>query len=162
MKSWLQKYLFWIFISGLVIYWAYRQWPHNIAIQDIPIEQNDGQIAPLTIAKDSITIVHFYAHWCGPCMRELPEIAANQASFRQAGISIICITDDSFAFIKDIHSRTQLKIFKTPSLKDLNVFSIPMTYIYDAEGHQVKRIEGPFDWNNPTTIKEILNTKNHE
>ncbi len=156
MKSWLQKYLFWIFISGLVIYWAYRQWPHNIAIQDIPIEQNDGQIVPLTIAKDSITIVHFYAHWCGPCMRELPEIAEFQDVYQKAGISIICITDDAFDFIEDIKNRSQLKILRTPSLKDINVFSIPMTYIYNQKGEQVQRIEGPFEWSNPNTMNEIL------
>lgn len=156
MKSWLQKYLFWIFISGLVVYWAYRQWPHNIAIQDIPIEQNDGQIVPLTIAKDSITIVHFYAHWCGPCMRELPEIAELQDVYQKAGISIICITDDAFDFIEDIKNRSQLKILRTPSLKDINVFSIPMTYIYNQKGEQVQRIEGPFEWSNPNTMNEIL------
>jgi thiol-disulfide isomerase/thioredoxin len=156
MKSWLQKYLFWIFISGLVIYWAYRQWPHNIAIQDIPIEQNDGQIVPLTIAKDSITIVHFYAHWCGPCMRELPEIAEFHDVYQKAGISIICITDDAFDFIEDIKNRSQLKILRTPSLKDINVFSIPMTYIYNQKGEQVQRIEGPFEWSNPNTMNEIL------
>ena len=156
MKSWLQKYLFWIFISGLVIYWAYRQWPHNIAIQDIPIEQNDGQIVPLTISKDSITIVHFYAHWCGPCMRELPEIAEFQDVYQKAGISIICITDDAFDFIEDIKNRSQLKILRTPSLKDINVFSIPMTYIYNQKGEQVQRIEGPFEWSNPNTMNEIL------
>ena len=156
MKSWLQKYLFWIFISGLVIYWAYRQWPHNIAIQDIPIEQNDGQIVPLTIAKDSITIVHFYAHWCGPCMRELPEIAEFQDVYQKAGISIICITDDAFDFIEDIKNRSQLKILRTPSMKDINVFSIPMTYIYNQKGEQVQRIEGPFEWSNPNTMNEIL------
>lgn len=156
MKSWLQKYLFWIFISGLVVYWAYRQWPHNIAIQDIPIEQNDGQIVPLTIAKDSITIVHFYAHWCGPCMRELPEIAELQDVYQKAGISIICITDDAFDFIEDIKNRSQLKILRTPALKDINVFSIPMTYIYNQKGEQVQRIEGPFEWSNPNTMNEIL------
>jgi thiol-disulfide isomerase/thioredoxin len=156
MKNWLQKYLFWIFISGLVIYWAYRQWPHNIAIQDIPIEQNDGQIVPLTIATDSITIVHFYAHWCGPCMRELPEIAEFQDVYQKAGISIICITDDAFDFIEDIKNRSQLKILRTPSLKDINVFSIPMTYIYNQKGEQVQRIEGPFEWSNPNTMNEIL------
>lgn len=139
-----------------MVYWAYRQWPHNIAIQDIPIEQNDGQIVPLTIAKDSITIVHFYAHWCGPCMRELPEIAELQDVYQKAGISIICITDDAFDFIEDIKNRSQLKILRTPSLKDINVFSIPMTYIYNQKGEQVQRIEGPFEWSNPNTMNEIL------
>lgn len=159
MKGWLQKYLFWILVGALALYWLYRQWPHNIAIKDIIVQQPNGEIEPLNISKDSITIVHFYAHWCGPCMRELPEIAEQQRTFQQAGISIICVTDDDFDFIEDIQSRTQLKIFKTPSLKDLKVFSIPMTYIYDAKGHQVQRFEGPFEWSNPTTITEILKHK---
>lgn len=159
MKSWFQKYLFWIFICGLLIYWAYRQWPHNIAIQDIPIEQKNGQIVPLTIAQDSITIVHFYAHWCGPCMRELPEIAEFQDDYRKAGISIVCITDDETNFIDDIKNRTHLNIIRTPSLKDIHVFSIPMTYIYNHKGEQLDRIEGPFEWSNPSKLEEILKNK---
>ena len=156
MKNWIQKYGFWILISGVAIFWIYRQWPHSIAIQDIQTEQRDGQIVPLTIAADSITIVHFYAHWCGPCMRELPEIAHVRKAYQSAGVSIICITDDNFSFIDDIKSRTALNIIRTPSLKDLKVFSIPMTYIYNRKGEQVQRIEGPFEWSNPNTLKEIL------
>lgn len=159
MKGWLQKYLFWVLLGVLAMYWFYRQWPHSIAVNEIMVQQNNGSIASLNISKDSITIVHFYAHWCGPCMRELPEIAEQKKAFQQAGISIICVTDDDLAFIDDISSRTQLKIFKTPSLKDLKVFSIPMTYIYDAKGNQVKRIEGPFEWSNPSSIEEILKHK---
>jgi thiol-disulfide isomerase/thioredoxin len=113
----------------------------------------------LTIAKDSITIVHFYAHWCGPCMRELPEIAEFQDIYQKAGISIICVTDDAFEFVEDFKNRSQLKILRTPSLKDINVFSIPMTYIYNQKGEQVQRIEGPFEWSNPNTLTEILKYK---
>jgi thiol-disulfide isomerase/thioredoxin len=156
MKNWIQKYGFWILVSGVAIFWIYRQWPHSIAIQDIQTEQRDGQIVPLTIAEDSITIVHFYAHWCGPCMRELPEIAQVSKAYQSAGVSIICITDDDFSFIDDIKSRTALNIKRTPSLKDLKVFSIPMTYIYNHKGEQVQRIEGPFEWSDPNTLKEIL------
>lgn len=156
MKNWIQKYGFWILVSGVAIFWIYRQWPHSIAIQDIKTQQRDGQIVPLTIAADSITIVHFYAHWCGPCMRELPEIAQVKKAYQSAGVSIICITDDDFSFIDDIKSRTALNIKRTPSLKDLKVFSIPMTYIYNHKGEQVQRIEGPFEWSDPNTLKEIL------
>ncbi len=159
MKNWIQKYGFWILISGVAIFWIYRQWPHNIAIQDIQTEQRDGQIVPLTIAADSITIVHFYAHWCGPCMRELPEIAQLKKAYQSAGVSIICVTDDDFSFIDDIKSRTALNVIRTPSLKDLKVFNIPMTYIYNHKGEQVQRIEGPFEWSDPNTLKEILKYK---
>jgi hypothetical protein len=64
MKGWLQKYLFWMLLGVLALYWLYRQWPHSIAVQDIIVQQPNGEIAPLNISKDSITIVHFYAHWC--------------------------------------------------------------------------------------------------
>ena len=77
-------------------------------------------------------------------------------AYQSAGVSIICITDDDFSFIDDIKSRTALNIIRTPSLKDLKVFSIPMTYIYNRKGEQVQRIEGPFEWSDPNTLKEIL------
>lgn len=156
MKAFTQKYGFWILVVGFAVYWVYRQWPHNIAIKEIVIEDKNGQLSSLSINSDSVTVIHFFAHWCGPCMRELPEIAEYRKQLNERGIAIICITDDDFSFIADLRNRTHLSIFKTPSLKDLNVFSIPMTYIYNRKGDQVERIEGPLEWSNQSTFEQFL------
>ncbi|MEN9334570.1 MAG: hypothetical protein RLY35_1750 [Bacteroidota bacterium] len=162
MKNWIQKYGFWLLIASAALFWIYRQWPHSIAIEDIQLQEPSGQITPLMISEDSITIIHFYAHWCGPCMRELPEIAQVRKTYQSAGVSIICVTDDDFSFIDDLKSRTGLKIFKTSSLKDLKVFSIPMTYIYNRKGQQTQRTKGSLEWLDPNTLKQILKDNNHE
>jgi len=46
MKIWIQKYGFWLLMAGIAIFWLYRQWPHNIAIEDIQLEDPSGQIKP--------------------------------------------------------------------------------------------------------------------
>ena len=92
-------------------------------------------------------------------MKELPEWAAHLKELRDAGFQVILITDDSQEIIQRLTDNYTLPIERTTSLNDLNVFSIPMNYIYNSKGQQVQRIEGPLDWKNPELISELRKLK---
>jgi thiol-disulfide isomerase/thioredoxin len=154
----LKKYGFWILLIGVGLYWAYRKWPHEIQIHEIQIVKNN-QTVPLTIQGDSALIVHYFASWCGPCMKELPEWKNHLKELRAAGFQVVCITDDSPEIIQRIQDNIAIPIAQTESLNALHVFSIPMTYIYNAKGEQVQRMEGPLDWSNTELIQELSKLK---
>lgn len=153
-----KKYGFWIFLIGVGLYWGYRKWPHKIQIQEIQILKNN-QPQPLTLQGDSALIVHYFASWCGPCMKELPEWKNHLQVLRNAGFQVVCITDDKPEIIRRIQDNIALPIERTESLNALHVFSIPMTYIYNTNGEQVQRIEGPLDWSNTELIQELSKLK---
>lgn len=156
--AFIKKYGFWFFLIALAVYWGYRKWPHEISISEIQIER-DGQMVPVTLKGDSALVVHYFASWCGPCMKELPEWGAHLKELTSARFKVVCITDDSPEIVERLRANYVLPIERTESLNALNVFSIPMTYIYNAKGIQVKRIEGPLDWSNPELIVELNKLK---
>lgn len=160
--AFLKAYGFWILISlGIMIY-AYTRWPHQIQIDQITIYQGDqSTLTKLNFPQDSTTIVHFYAHWCGPCMKELPELIVKKKELNAKGCRLVCITDDNENTFQQFEKKFGIKLYRTPSLKALNVFSIPMTYFYDRQGKITSRVEGMCEWNDEW-INNKLKEMNHE
>jgi thiol-disulfide isomerase/thioredoxin len=160
--AWLQRYGFWMaLLVGISIY-VYTQWPHQIAMNDIVIYDKTYQkTLPLKTETDSTTIVHFYAHWCGPCMKELPDLMAIKKTLNQNGCRLVLITDDPLTIKMQFEQKFKTPIEGTPSLKSLNVFSIPMTYFYDRQGNIISREEGMCAWD-VDFIDNKLKQMNHE
>ena len=160
--TWTKKYAFWILLSiGLAIF-TYTRWPHTIEKQDILVYNPPREeLIPLPFYADSTTIVHFYAHWCGPCMKELPELIEYKKMLQERGCRLVLITDDKPIFVENFILRFQIPIYATASLKSLNVFSIPLTYFYDRQGKITSREEGMCPWNE-NFIASKIKEMNHE
>ncbi len=154
----IKKYGFWIFITVLAVYLGYRKWPHQIEIKEIQIIQGN-ELRPITVEGDSALIVHYFTSWCGPCMKELPEWGEHKHELNLAGFKVVCITDDSPEIVERLRATHMMDIERTESLNALNVFSIPTTYIYNKEGRQVQRTEGPLNWSNPLLVEELKKFK---
>ena len=158
----IKKYGFWLLLFLGIGFYVYTQWPHQIALNDIVVYDKTNEVTtPLQWHNDSTTIVHFYAHWCGPCMKELPDLITQKKSLNEKGCRLVLITDDPIPIRMQFEQRFKIPINGTPSLKSLNVFSIPMTYFYDRQGNIISREEGMCDWNN-AFIEQQLKKMNHE
>ncbi|MDN3492229.1 TlpA disulfide reductase family protein [Winogradskyella bathintestinalis] len=109
----------------------------------------DDQMIALEDLKGKVTIIDFWAAWCGPCRRENPNVVKVYNEFHKDGLEIIGISLDGTrgqkdpkkawldAVEKDKLTWTQLsylKYFNDPVAKLYNIQSIPATYILDKEG----------------------------
>ncbi len=138
-----------------VLYHRYKI-AHDIKLSGIIVTKN-GEQAPLEKFVELPAIVHFYAAWCGPCMREMPEIISF-ADKNKEKFNVAFVTDDN----NDIIANTTLRFntnserfYRTESLKENNIYSIPVTYFINAKGEIAHRILGECDWQNPTFEKEV-------
>ncbi len=120
--------------------------------QVIRFEVSQGEWKDLNDYKGKPLLVHFYATWCGPCMKELPHLTSKIDEFRALGLEVICLTDDSWTEIERASEWLPglTPLFKLEgNLRSEGIFSIPQTFFLNAEGKQLHAIRGASNWDDP-------------
>ena len=114
-------------------------------LPDFTMNDIDGQPVKLReeIAKHRITLIDFWASWCGPCRAEMPHVVALYDECKAKGFNVIGISldDDKDKWTSAVKSLGM----KWLQLSDLNgwhnqiavamgVRSIPHTVVVDKNG----------------------------
>lgn len=95
-------------------------------------------------------IANFWATWCKPCRKEIPELNAVQAKWRSKGVEVVGISVESDASARVKQGARELKIqypvyIAAPEfLRESGIEgAIPITIVYDQGGREVFRHAGP-------------------
>lgn len=103
----------------------------------------EGKTISLKESLGKVTIIDFWASWCGPCRAENPNVVALYNEFHPQGLNIIGVSLDKDATKwKDAIAKdglvwphvSNLKFWEDPIAKQYNVQSIPATFILDEKG----------------------------
>jgi thiol-disulfide isomerase/thioredoxin len=95
--------------------------------------------------KGKIVLIDFWATWCGPCVRELPNVIEAYKKYHDKGFEIIGVSldkDDKTVLTKFLESHPDMKwrqyydgkFWKNELAVLYGVQSIPATYLIDQEG----------------------------
>ncbi len=108
--------------------------------------------------RGQVVVVNFWATWCGPCVAELPALAALSRNYQGRGLTVIGISMDTPSLL---HSRVEpllaqkgimypVYLARTPDPETLiRAFGggwqgdLPQTFIYDRQGHLGKALGQP-------------------
>ena len=108
----------------------------------------EGKTISLKESLGKVTIIDFWASWCGPCRAENPNVVALYNEFHPQGVNIIGVSLDKDAKKwKDAIAKdglvwphvSNLKFWEDPIAKQYNVQSIPATFILDEKGNIVAK-----------------------
>jgi len=118
-----------------------------------------GNQISLSEIKGKVTLIDFWAAWCGPCRRENPNIVEAYKNYHNKGFEIIGVSLDGSSRQKDPkkdwldaiekddltwHQVSNLNYFNGPIAKKYNINSIPASFILDSKGKIIaKNLRGP-------------------
>lgn len=106
----------------------------------------EGKVISLKQCLGKVTIVDFWASWCGPCRKENPNVVAIYKELHSKGLNIVGVSLDKDAkawkeaIAKDKltwNHVSNLKFWDEPIAAQYKVQSIPATFILDASGNVV-------------------------
>jgi thiol-disulfide isomerase/thioredoxin len=121
--------------------------PEGLAVgQRFPdFNESDVSGSPLSVsgARGKVTLVDFWATWCGPCCREMPNVIAAYQKYHSSGFDVIGVSLDQDQ--ARLTSYTASQGMPWPQYfdglgwdnklaKQYGVESIPMNYLLDRNG----------------------------
>ena len=122
------------------------------AAKEIPtlrVATVDGGTFDLAEQRGKWTVVNFWATWCGPCLKEMPELSALDAMREHIVVVGLAYEDttleDMQAFLKShpvVYPIALVDVYDPP--KDFDTpRGLPMTVLVAPDGKVAKTITGP-------------------
>lgn len=117
---------------------------------DFEMRSPEGKTVKLSdyAGKGKVVLVDFWASWCGPCMREMPNIIEAYTQFKDKGLEIVGVSldQDEKAWKGAIEKMkmtwpqmSDLKSWKCEGAQLYAVNSIPHTVLIDKQGTIIAR-----------------------
>ncbi len=128
----------------------------------LSLSDTGGKVLDLG-AQDGPVLINLWATWCGPCVIEMPQLDA-LAGELDGEVRVITISQDirgaevvtpffaekGFARLEPwLDPETQLSAQFSPE------GVLPLTILFDAQGKEVLRVAGGYEWDSPEAIALI-------
>jgi len=115
-----------------------------------------GQQQPIAQWRGQVLIVNFWATWCPPCLREIPEFMRLQEQYRGRGVQFVGIAIDSRSKVAEFADRlginypvlvAELEGISLARQAGNRLGGLPFTVIIDRQGRTSKIELGVLDEN---------------
>jgi len=114
-----------------------RRQEANFTLTDL-----QGKTWSLRELKGKVVLVNFWATWCSPCRKEMPDLNALYQRFKDQGFVILAISDEEADKVKPFIAERNISypVMLDPGRKVNELFQvegIPKSFVYDREGKLV-------------------------
>jgi len=92
--------------------------------------------------RGKVVLVNFWATWCPPCRKEMPDLETLYERFSSKGLVVLGISDEEAAKVEPFirESQVSFPVLLDPGRKVNEMFvveGIPKSFVYDREGKLV-------------------------
>ncbi len=131
--------------------------------QPVPIVLKDihGNTVEKTNFKGKVTLVNFWATWCGPCVEEIPSLNRLGKSMQGAAFELISINyaeeeQEVIDFMEMVHVEFPVLMdFNGEMAKRWNVVTYPSTFLVGPDGRIKYGTNAAIEWDTPE-VKDVI------
>jgi peroxiredoxin len=92
--------------------------------------------------KGKVVLVNFWATWCPPCLKEIPDLQTLYERFKGEGLVILAISDEDAGKVQPFVAKHKMTypVFVDPKRNVIGLFGIdgiPKSFVYDRSGNLV-------------------------
>ena len=108
--------------------------------------------------RGKIVLLHFWASWCTPCKKELPELDSLAADLDPARFAVVLVAIDTaitpaevLAYARGLGVRLPVYVAASGGVSDsFWGWGLPVSYLINEQGRFIGRLRGPRAWHEPT------------
>jgi peroxiredoxin len=109
---------------------------------EFTLTELNGKTWTLKELRGKVVLVNFWATWCPPCRKEMPDLETLYEQFKDQGLVILAISDEDASKVKPFiaEQKVTYPILLDPGRKVNELFEIegiPKTFVYDRSGKLV-------------------------
>ena len=135
--------------------------PKNLP--DLELINKKGNTIIFNDFSSKLTLINFWATWCAPCKKELPELDNLYQQIPRSQVNIVLINIENIKYDKIEKFFNKLKVKNLVShfdnklklTKELKLRGIPITLIVNSDGKEMGRIIGDLNFTNPFFVSWI-------
>lgn len=131
-------------------------------IKRVKLTELSGEPIDMGSMKGKTVFIHFWATWCGPCIREMPTIEEAMLALKDQEVIFLFASNEEPAEISDFAKSKPFAFHyvRLMNMEELKIPALPTTYIFDSNGKLVFSETGSRNWSEPNNLKLI--TASHE
>ena len=146
-----------------------KQIPNKIMATDFTLMDLEGKTVKLSDYKGKVVFINFWATWCPPCKKEIPDLEAVNKKLLESGDSVILavnITDgnrETESIVREYVATNKMDMHvlldkggKVASSKEYNITGIPTTYIINKDGSIYNYVVGGISQNSVLKLAKEL------
>lgn len=146
----------------------------NLPAEPLPVPaikfRDDGGLErSLAMVAGKVLLINFWATWCGPCRREMPDLDQLQARLGGPEFTVLAISSDrkGMAVVQEFYRKYKilhLGAYNDSSSKAqqaFRAFGLPTSVLLDSRGREIGRLVGPAEWSSDEALALIKAAISH-